>query len=465
MHLAGLITVLLTQACLDHDLVRDGCAPPELTHGPIVGGTSDTTARIWARSAGRAQLAVEYWAQARPDEVFTSTSATLARAGDFSGVVTIAGLEPLTRYGYRVLLTPDSCPEEAAAVTAAEATFRTLPAVGAPSSVRFIVAADVGGPDVPAFQQMHELGPDFVLMTGDNVYAGGGDRTLEAYRAEYRRVWGGTQFRELFSHVPVFMIWDDHEIVNDYWRGKNDDVYAVARQAYDEYQGSHNPDPVHAGELYYTFAAGQTEVFVLDARTHRSRNNDPDAAGKTMLGSEQKAALEAWAVSSQALVKVIVSSVSFSDFGMTRNDSWKGFRSEREELFAFFSENDVGPVVLITGDQHWSAVFRYEVASEQGTPYVLYEFMPTPLAFEVGSASTESSVEILARDDDHLVFGVVDIDTSVDVPRIDFTLCAVDETCEPHEHATPATAFDGEGEEETVPFTVRLSAHDFVYGQ
>ena len=51
--------------------------------------------------------------------------------------------------------------------------FRTLPARGQPARIRFAVAADVTGSDVPGFADIQATDPDFVLMIGDNVYADG----------------------------------------------------------------------------------------------------------------------------------------------------------------------------------------------------------------------------------------------------------------------------------------------------
>jgi alkaline phosphatase D len=301
---------------------------------------------------------------------------------------------------------------------------------------------------------MQSVKPDFVLLLGDQVYADAAAATRDGFAYFYQRNWQIKYLRPFLSAVPAFMIWDDHEIEDNYWMGKGE-RYEPARAAYELYVQAHNPAPYREGKLYYSFRAGDVAFFVLDVRSERSPNDAPDDTTKSLLGAEQKRDLLAWLTCEPAALKVIVSPVIWNDWATTSGDAWLAFRTEREALLSHIAQNHVGDVLLLSGDQHWSAVFRF-----QREDYTFYEFLPTPLSKERRSATADPTPEIVARDDDNFVFGVVDVDTTQEPMSLALTLCADEKPCRPGEEPEPGTALDVEGEAENVPFTVHLSAHD-----
>ena len=126
---------------------------------------------------------------------------------------------------------------------------------------------------------------------------------LTWFRDIFRAYWGFPDVREVFANYPTYMIWDDHEI-GDGWgsfdvpndRRKNlrchpiykkaDEIglshkqadellhrmFNAAKEAYTEYEHSHNPDSLKKGEFYYKFTHGGCAFFVLDGRGHRDVN-------------------------------------------------------------------------------------------------------------------------------------------------------------------------------------------------
>jgi alkaline phosphatase D len=318
-----------------------------------------------------------------------------------------------------------------------------------------VIGADItGAGPQPIFRQIGDANPDFVLLIGDQVYADEAEPTRDGYAEYYRHNWNIKYLRPMLQNVPAFMIWDDHEIEDNYWQGKSE-RYFPARDAYELYVHEHNPAPYRSDVLYYTLRSGDVALFVLDVRSYRSSNKLPDDEHKSMLGARQKQDLVDWLACEPAKLKLIVSPVIWSDWSMTRDDAWTAFSTEREELLAFVANASIGPVLFLSGDQHWSAVFRF-VRDD----YAFYEFLPTPLSKTRGAAPTTSTDEILARDDDNFVFGVVDIDTTVEPFSVALTLCAADKPCRPGEEPNPGTGLDVEGESENVPFTVHLTGRD-----
>ncbi|MDQ3933821.1 MAG: alkaline phosphatase D family protein [Actinomycetota bacterium] len=397
-----------------------------LSLGGLVGEVTETTAKVWARAGTPASLRVQYRPQGTTSWA-TSTAATLDPAADHTAVVSLTGLQANTVYDYRLVVGCD-------ADRFSQATFRTLPARNTPGVIRFAFGADTkspndaGGEHFRAFDSIAGLAPHLMILGGDQVYGDSGrffaDSTPE-YDRKYRENWAEPHFRAFTTRFPTFMVWDDHEIVND-WRSGTAAPYPAARVAYQTYQNAHNPGPRVAGELYYSFRAGGAAIYVLDTRTHRNLG-----AG-TMLGAQQKADLKAWLsdpVTNQARFKFIVSSVPWNDASTTGNDSWFGYKAERGEIFSHIRNNNIRGVVLISGDQHWSGAFLHKDAPPlDAHPYNLYEFMPTPLAvgrrpmceqapFE-NTPCNNAEVTTLFKYNLTNAFGLFDVDTTVAPARL-----------------------------------------------
>ena len=389
-----------------------------LTHGPVLGAVSDTGIRIWVRASREARYELAYRPAGGGEEVLAST--LLRAENDKTGAVALGDLTPATEYTYRVLLDGSE---------RYTGTFRTLPPAGRPARIRFALGADIHSSYRPfrIFDPLLRASVDFMLSVGDNIYADSPSLVPDlkaAYEGRYRTNWSDESFRTFMQQVPMFLMWDDHEIINNFWPGRTG-RYANARAAYDEYQGSVNPEPRHAGEIYYTFEAGEADFYVLDTRSHRSRNDMPDGPGKTLLGAAQREDLLAWLSSSQKKFKFIVSSVPFNDWSTTADDSWNGrgnlhgaFLTERTTILDFIRDQAIPGVVLLSGDQHWSGVFKLSAAE----PYPLYEFLPTPLAINNRAAPDDAHPEILFLEDQHRVVGLFDVDTTVSPATLLFRL-------------------------------------------
>lgn len=429
---------------------------PQLAQGPLLGAVAADGVKVWVRADSPAKWHVQVWPNGESElspSALRIDGPPLTAASDFTATAQIVGLAPRSSYGYAVTLrAPDATRDEE---PAARGVFHTLAPDREPTRTRVVVGADItGAGPQPIFRQIGEVNPDFVLLIGDQVYADAAEPTREGYAYFYRRNWNIKYLRPMLQNVPAFMIWDDHEIEDNYWQGKSD-RYAPAREAYELYVQAHNPAPYRSDVLYYTLRSGDVAFFVLDVRTHRSSNEKPDDEYKSMLGAQQKRDLVDWLTCEPAKLKVIVSPVIWNDWSTTGGDGWVAFTHEREELLGYIANERAGDVLFLSGDQHWSAVFRF-IRDD----YVFYEFLPTPLSKTRGTAPNAGTDEILGRDDDNFVYGVVDIDTTQDPTNIALTLCALDKPCRPGEEQGPGTGVDVEGESENVPFTIHLTGRD-----
>jgi alkaline phosphatase D len=234
----------------------------------------------------------------------------------------------------------------------------------------------------------------------------------------------------------MFMIWDDHEIGDDYYPDKHvvtggPDHYPAARAAYDSYVHSHNPDTAldstpplgtpPGNVLYYSFSVPGADFFVLDTRSYRSPGTAIDDEDKTMLGDIQRNALldylENQQLISTAAFKFIVSSVPFS-LGEASDDTWSSYRTEREYILSEIEIRGITNVAFLSGDRHFSGIYR--IISPDG--YVYYDFLPSPTAAFLRNAPVGNDhpgeEEIVYISDTFRMFGEFEIDLSVITPTL-----------------------------------------------
>lgn len=335
-----------------------------------------------------------------------SPSINLLESQDYTGTVELAGLAASTDYWFRIWI-------DGQAAAGTDGTFATLPVTGSDTTIRFGFGScnDHLEMPYPLFSAIAADNLDFFLHIGDIIYA---DRapaasTRAEFEDRYKLNFGETNWKAAMRHLPTFMTWDDHEIEND-WAGGQTGLYVPAREAFDEYVAGHNPEPVVVDALYFTFAAGPAEFFVLDTRSHRNPGMG------TMLGATQKAELFSWLTASQARFKFIVSSVQFSDLTQ-KNDLWFGYQAERAEIFNFIRDQDVRGVVLLTGDRHWSGAFRHDDVD----PYFLYELTSSPIGAVVGTAPAPDASTIHLSDIGHSYI-TVEVDSSTQPVALDIRI-------------------------------------------
>ena len=198
--------------------------------------------------------------------------------------------------------------------------------------------------------------------------------------------------------------WDDHEVINDfgvgwtYWnsatieRAGYPNLVSAGLDTFFAYSPVER-QPADPDRIYRSFRYGQdVELFVLDARSYRDRNDLPDTADqdKVMLGKEQLAWLVQRIASSTATWKVVSSDVPISittgsvAFG---RDAWANLGAEpsgfERELLRMLSELDrinAQNVVFVTTDVHFAQTIRYTFdADGDGDLLVLHELISGPL--------------------------------------------------------------------------------------
>lgn len=294
---------------------------------------------------------------------------------------------------------------------------RTLPATGsAPERLRLASAScqrfTTGYYTAYAHMAAEDL--DLVVFLGDYIYENGDTgpvrshmseecRTLVDYRNRYALYRGDAQLQRAHARCPWAVIWDDHEVDNNYVADISavDDPEFLARRTA-AYQAFYEHMPIRVAPpeggalaIYRGFAWGDlAELFLLDTRQYRTDQLCMDDPGEDcgdladedgqMLGPEQEQWLTAGLEASPAIWKIIAQQVVFSkvDFsGLLINwDQWDGYPKARQRMLDFFAAEQLENVVILAGDLHVGGMAELNaVAGDSNTPVVAVEVVTTSI--------------------------------------------------------------------------------------
>ncbi len=401
--------------------------------GPVVGHVTPHSARLWVR--GRAEGPVYAWVGQRPDlrdARLAGEGQRLPQAG-FAAVVEVRDLRPNTRYHYALTATP-----QAPAAAGRYPAFRTAAPEDSPGPVTFVFGSCFvpGNPfGEAAVQRLLRVmdsadAPDFGLLLGDQIYpdepkGNGLGRiacTIDEYREVYRIAWAETAWRAALANLSWRMIWDDHEVDNDWFWTSPDRIEAqtswytrllrrltgqpretwehigrrrlhAAVQAFWEHQMMHAPPlrlpPEGAaeqrpllltsdrGHFAYAFTHGPAAFYVLDLHAHRYIG----PYGRALMNAAQWADLEHWLlqVRDRYPFKFLVSSVSVFfqqrlPFGGGR---WDDFPDERRRLVHLLAAHQIEGVFILSGDLHVAHIVEAELDGvDRALP--VWEFSVSP---------------------------------------------------------------------------------------
>lgn len=155
---------------------------------------------------------------------------------------------------------------------------------------------------------------DIIIHAGDQIYT---DPLVAKYQTkfdkagsishndseelteEYRRLyveqsWSIPEVANVLASCPSIMMWDDHDIYDGWGSNDNDDqpshriFFHAARQTFNEFQASLNPDGIDENSFACGFYHGDVAFLLLDGRTHRMYKNS------MILGLEQREVARKW---------------------------------------------------------------------------------------------------------------------------------------------------------------------------
>jgi alkaline phosphatase D len=377
---------------IGHAAADAGQRKPKLSHGPVAGAVTATTARIFARTDSAASVKIRYATARTLVGAVESAAQATTKQTDRTTQIQLTGLQPDTVYyldiavnGMWQLTTPFP-------------HFKTFPVEALATPFKFVVLNDFGtkGSDNPpserpvkTFARAGAEEPDFVLIGGDFFHTDA-DRLAEK-RALFRHNYELNSpaapmddfITEILRKYPLAHMWDDHDIGTNN-ANKLYPFKAEARRALTEYFPVYPPG---IGGDYQTFTYAHAQFWLLDSRSFRDPQGEPDGPAKSMLDGDNLGAegqLE-WLLDgleqSTARWKFIVSPVPFNRT-LVKKDSWNGYAYERQEIVNFIESNDITGVIMLSGDLHMGAM-------DDGT----YSFLPEMLVPGPNLAGCETTRE------------------------------------------------------------------------
>ena len=306
--------------------------------------------------------------------------------------VEVNGLEPGREYWYRFRAGPEVSPA---------GRTKTAPAAGVEvDGLRFAVCGcshyETGY--FTGYRRIAEEQFDFVLHTGDYIYEYRADAgqnpgrvrqhhgleiyTLVDYRNRYAQYKLDADLRAAHASAPFVVIWDDHEVDNDYAgpddeQGTPPEFFLLRRAA--AYQAYYESMPLRRRQLpsgafmqlYRRLQFGRLlDLSVLDTRQYRNkqacgggiRTGCAEAldAARTILGGDQEkwlfenlgTAKSTWTVIGQQVPTFARDHVKATPTGQYSMDKWDGYVASRNRLYARLKETRAPNPVILSGDVH-----------------------------------------------------------------------------------------------------------------
>ena len=351
--------------------------------GAASGDVDATSVVLWTRvhDAGADTVSVD-WSISEadgdtPGRAVRSGSAVASVVRDHTVHVVVDGLDPATAYDYQF-----TC--RGVVVTGRT---RTLPASA--DRFRFVVAccSRWGWPGWELFDAIADERPDLLLHLGDSIYEVGevppsgistdppwDCHSLDDYRRRYRQHRSDSSLRRLLGAVPMNVVWDDHEFVDNAPEPGEAERRRAGQQAWTEWmptRRSGDGDGLHR----HWRIDGLLDVVLLDSRLAGRRPNevdgpgDEDAAPGPLLDVDQWRLLEAAAETSRAPWFVVANQVQVGPMTLALRpaahwppwrrvvnpDQWDGYVADRDRLYGVL-RRVTGHRVVLSGDLHsaWS---------------------------------------------------------------------------------------------------------------
>jgi alkaline phosphatase D len=349
---------------------------PALTHGPCRGHVDADSIHVWARAAGPGAFTLELIDVA--GDAARTAHATAVAAHDFVLHFALDGLPAGAGFGVRIRAGD-------AVVHDSQRPWSTgMPDAAPAATIAFGSCADERRfPEQPIWDRIAARAPHALVLLGDAPYID--DGTVEGRRRRHREFFAFPPVHAVLRAIPTWATWDDHDYATN-------DVFgavagsATARPVFVDYH-AHADYGDGARGIYTRFRSGPIEVFLLDTRSFADTEPSVLAPGeRSLLGRTQTEWLQAALRASTAPIKVLACGMVWND-GVRRGkvDHWGNWRPERNALFRWLGTQEIGGVVLVSGDVHRSRVIVHPTQDVVG--YDLPEFVTSPLGQNVLEAN------------------------------------------------------------------------------
>jgi alkaline phosphatase D len=267
----------------------------ELGAAAELGAVDSRGVRVWVRQPGVPELRADLHVEGQPP---VSGTTKLSADTDWTGVIELALPAPAPDAPFTCIVGERRLRARLAAAADAHAglTF-AFGSCNRPFELRDdgrVVLSEAAGLYRAMADELERQDARFVVLAGDQIYSDelepvsvrtglSGDEqhpppleeALDAYRRVSRGFLGQSGYRALRERFPIYCIWDDHEIFNN-WGSRLEEspldhrLFEAACRVYCEYQHVRNPGGAFDLPPYnYTFRHGDIGFLVLDLRGKR----------------------------------------------------------------------------------------------------------------------------------------------------------------------------------------------------
>lgn len=203
----------------------------------------------------------------------------------------------------------------------------------------------------PLWEEMLKLRPDFFMWGGDNVYA---DREYKKdVKLAFRRQNRNPFYQNFKRQIPIMGMWDDH----DYGGNDSNGLYPYKKRSQklflDFMEEPQDSERRMRPGVHTSYDFGRVKFILLDNRYFL--HLDPEAP---ILGEEQWAWLEEELRNSSAKIHFIMSGITVLSPYHPFVESWANYTHEKTRLFRLLKKYNTQGVVFLTGDMHFSSIFR-----------------------------------------------------------------------------------------------------------
>jgi alkaline phosphatase D len=419
------LAAALSPAFLRHARAAD---VPRFGMGIASGHPRPDTVVLWTRLGGDDlpdKVDVQ-WEIAR-DEAFKDIAARGTEVAEAAWAHSVhaepAGLAPNRPYWYRFSALGQQSPV---------GRTRTAPAPDAKvESLRFAIAScqRFDHSHFGAWRHAATQDLDLVVFLGDYIYEyasppnalrrheGSFTRSLDQYRARYAQYKGDPALQAAHAAAPWIVIWDDHEVENDYAAGTAqvfDPLFRFRREAATQAYWEHMPFPKAMRprgtelRLFGRFDWGTlARIHTLDDRQYRDVQACPkfgrngsntvplkDCAAfvdpkRSLHGADQERwlaegwdAQRGWNLLAQQTLMARCSETDTANGGATYwSDGWDGYAASRNRLLAGAVARKANNLVALGGDVHAHYVADLKADfDDDKSPVMAAEFCGTSIA-------------------------------------------------------------------------------------
>lgn len=331
----------------------------ELTHGPVFGAVGKEYALVLIRTDAAASVQVRYDDDKDLTTPLYSDSYTTCEEDDYLIKIPLLALQAATRYYVNILVDGEPWLEDSFP------SFKTFPEKNSEGVFKLLYLTDFAvrsnlTEEADTFVSAAREKADFCFIGGDFTH----DRTVtlqqktDTYKTMYDPDTVGcfTFVKKILHQMPITHQYDDW----DFGPNNSDKTSSCKEAAIGAFKRCvpHYPLARPDQGIWHRFNVGKmAEFFVLDCRSQRDPDDEPDGTDKSMLDGDnlQEEGQRYWLFSglqnSNATWKIIFSTVVFNEYTKFK-DGWMAFATERQQIIDFVNRHAIRNVVVVSADLH-----------------------------------------------------------------------------------------------------------------